>query len=133
MRRVTWTDQENQTEGWFHEFSTAGDEPGVLGPIAIVELDDGSVQEVGIGQYTSFRFVTPYQPEAQAKDSPFDSAEDYGDYETLGISGDAGFDSIPSAFSDDPTSCEHIGTGANRATMTNRQDSRDSAEAPNIQ
>lgn len=82
MRRVTWNsyDGKKQYEGWLHRFITAADGDGINCVHAIVECDDGYIKAVEVG-VTFLRFVTLYQPEARAKGSASDSAQDYGDYE----------------------------------------------------
>jgi hypothetical protein len=73
---------------------------------------------------------------AQANGSPFSNVEGYGDYEPspveqLGISGGTGFDSVPTSFRD-PMKPDYEQLAADEPT-SQIQDSRDSAEVPNIQ
>ena len=48
LRPISITDYKVTVKGYFHGFSTAGDVNDGIGPVAIVEFEDGSVTTVDV-------------------------------------------------------------------------------------
>lgn len=48
LRPISITNYKVTVRGYFHGFSTAGDNNEGIGPVAIVELEDGSVTTVDV-------------------------------------------------------------------------------------